>query len=99
MASIVKEVCKHLNTWRLHTTTYHPQTDGLVERSNGTLAEKLSMYISMNQKDWDKHLLLVLLYTTFLSMPLQESHHSTYCTDWNHTYLLIWPLFCLIQMY
>ena len=60
MASIIEEVCKLLNTRRLHITAYHPQTDGLVERFNGTLAEALSMYVSTNQKDWDKHLPLVL---------------------------------------
>ena len=74
MASIVKEVCKLLNTRRLHTTAYHPQTDGLVERFNGTLAEALSMYVSTNQKDWDKHLPLVLFaYRVSLNATTGES--------------------------
>ena len=49
-----------MNTCRLHTTAYHPQTDGLVERFNATLCEGLSMCVSTHQKDWDKHLPLVL---------------------------------------
>ena len=60
LASIVKEVCKMMNTRRQLTTAYHPQTDGLVERFNATLAEGLSMYVSSNQKDWDKHIPMVL---------------------------------------
>ena len=60
LSSIVKEVCKLMNTRKANTTAYHPQTDGLVERFNGTLAEGLSMYVSGNQKDWDRHLPLVL---------------------------------------
>ena len=40
-----------MNTRKANTTAYHPQTDGLVERFNGTLAEALSMYISSPQKD------------------------------------------------
>ena len=38
----------------------HPQTDGLVERFNGNLAETLSMFVSSNQKDWEEHLPQVL---------------------------------------
>ena len=60
LASIVKEVSKIMNIRRTHTTAYHPQTDGLVERFNGTLAEGLSMYVSTHQKDWDRHLPMIL---------------------------------------
>ena len=56
----MKKVSHLLNSKRLHTTSYHPQTDGLVERFNGTSAESLSMYVSTNQKDWDEHLPLIL---------------------------------------
>ena len=50
LASIVKAVCQIINTRRLHTTAYHPQTDGLVERFNSTLCDSLSMYVSTHQK-------------------------------------------------
>ena len=32
---------------------HNPQTDGFAERFNGTLAEGLSMYVSMHQNDLD----------------------------------------------
>ena len=60
LSSIVNEVCKIMNTRKLNTTAYHPQTDGLVECFNGTLAEGLSMYVSSHQKDWDRHIPMVL---------------------------------------
>ncbi len=60
LAAIVKETCRLMNTSKLNTTAYHPQTDGLVERFNGTLAETLSMFVSTNQKDWDEHIPQVL---------------------------------------
>ena len=60
LATIVQEVCRLINTRRQHTTAYHPQTDGLVERFSGTLVEGLAMYVSSNQKDWDKHIPMVL---------------------------------------
>ena len=60
LSSVVQAVCNIMNTRRLHTTAYHPQTDGLVERFNSTLCDGLSMYVSTHQKDWDKHLPLIL---------------------------------------
>ena len=37
-----------------HTTVYHPQGDGLVERQNRTLQEILSNVVSENHHDWDQ---------------------------------------------
>ena len=39
-----------------HSTTYHPQTNGLVERQNRTLISMLRVYCSRYMDDWDKHL-------------------------------------------
>lgn len=38
------------------TTPYHPQTNGVDERLNGTLGRILRAYVSHYQKDWDQHL-------------------------------------------
>ena len=38
------------------STTYHPQTNGLVERQNRTLVSMLKVYCSRYMDDWDKHL-------------------------------------------
>ncbi|UYV81466.1 hypothetical protein LAZ67_20001269 [Cordylochernes scorpioides] len=35
---------------------YHPQTNGLTERSNRTIANMLSMYMDLEQKNWDEML-------------------------------------------
>ena len=60
LSSVVKEVCKIMDTRKTQTTAYHPQTDGLVEHFNGTLEEGLSMYVSTHQTDWDQHLPMIL---------------------------------------
>ena len=60
LSKLVLEVCKLINTNKANTTAYHPQTDGLVERFNGTLAQSLSMYTSTNQTDWDVYIPAVL---------------------------------------
>ena len=39
-----------------HSTTYHQQTNGLVERQNGTLVSMLRVYCSRYMDDWDRHL-------------------------------------------
>ncbi|GFX95317.1 transposon Tf2-8 polyprotein [Trichonephila clavipes] len=43
------------------TTAYHPQTNGLTERFNKTLADMLSMYVDVEQKNWDE----ILPFVTF----------------------------------
>ncbi|KAK2898063.1 hypothetical protein Q8A73_014443 [Channa argus] len=59
------------------TTPLHPQSDGLVERFNRTLATQLAILTSQHQKDWDQHLPLVLwAYRT----AVQESSQCTPAT-------------------
>lgn len=53
LSVLIKEVCKLINTRKINTSSYHPQSDGMVERFNNTLAESISMFVSSNQKDWD----------------------------------------------
>ncbi|GFS46992.1 retrovirus-related Pol polyprotein from transposon 17.6 [Trichonephila clavipes] len=43
------------------TTAYHPQTNGLTERFNKTLADMLSMCVDVEQKNWDE----ILPFVTF----------------------------------
>lgn len=74
MGKVVKEVCKIMNTSQVHTTAYHPQTDGLVERFNATLATMLSMYVSSHQRDWDEFIPYVLFaYRTSIQETTQET--------------------------
>ena len=37
MSGLLKELYRLLQIWRIRTSPYHPQTDGLVEKFNGTL--------------------------------------------------------------
>ena len=45
---------------KIQTTAYHPQTNGLTERFNKTLCEMLSMFVNIQQDDWDRYLPFVL---------------------------------------
>ena len=52
-ATVLTEVCKILRIDKIHTTPYHPEGNGLVERVNGTLIKMVAMYVSENQTNWD----------------------------------------------
>ncbi|KAJ8380338.1 hypothetical protein SKAU_G00011160 [Synaphobranchus kaupii] len=59
-SQLMAEVCKRLGVTKTRTTPLHPQSDGLVERFNRTLATQLAILASQHQRDWDRHLPLVL---------------------------------------
>ncbi|GBM27758.1 Retrovirus-related Pol polyprotein from transposon 412 [Araneus ventricosus] len=56
--STLAELC---NIDHRMTTAYHPQTNGLTERFNKTLADMLSMYVNIEQRNWDE----ILPFVTF----------------------------------
>ena len=56
MSSLLKEVYKLLGIKRIRTSPYHPQTDGLVERFNGTLKSMLRKLNQEDRTEWDKWL-------------------------------------------
>uniref|UniRef100_A0A672I094 Gypsy retrotransposon integrase-like protein 1 n=1 Tax=Salarias fasciatus TaxID=181472 RepID=A0A672I094_SALFA len=54
-------VCERLGIHKTRTTPLHPQSDGLVERFHRNLGDQLAIVTSRHQRDWDKHLPLVLM--------------------------------------
>ena len=53
-SELFKEMCKLLQIEKTRTTAYHPQSDGMVERFNRTLASMISMFVDENHSDWDE---------------------------------------------
>ena len=58
-----------LGVKKLRTTTYHPRTDGMVERGNRSILDILSKYTNQ-EKDWDLRIPLVLF-------AIRTSEHAT----------------------
>ena len=56
MGDFTKQLMKRSHIAQAHSTTYHPQTNGLVERQNRLLVNMLRAYCSRYMKDWDKYL-------------------------------------------
>ncbi|KAM7303519.1 DDE-type integrase/transposase/recombinase [Ixodes scapularis] len=61
MAQLTQEILRLSHTSHRRTTAYHPQTNGLTERLNKTIADMISMYVDVEHKTWDE----VLPYVTF----------------------------------
>ena len=79
-SNVVQCVCEMLGVDRTHTTAYHPQGNGQVERFNRTVEAMLAKVVKENQKDWDSHIPSVLLaYRTAI-------HESTNFTPFHLTF-------------
>ena len=53
---ILKEMCYYLNIKKICTTTYHPQSNGAVERVHQTLCRMIGKLDNKRRKHWPDHL-------------------------------------------
>ncbi|XP_056157718.1 uncharacterized protein LOC130132152 [Lampris incognitus] len=59
-SQVFSEVCQRLGVKKMRTTLLHLQSDRLVDWFNHTLPTQLAILTSQHQRDWDRHLPLVL---------------------------------------
>ncbi|CAG2207589.1 unnamed protein product [Mytilus edulis] len=78
-SNLFHEMCRVLNIKKTRTTPYHPQSDGMVEKFNGTLAKMLSAYVNDNHDDWDEYL-------PYVMMAYRSAEHET--TGYTPNYLM-----------
>ena len=60
LATLVYQICEYFRIKKINTTAYHPQTNGLTERFNGTLCGMLAVFCDEYQTDWDIFVPIVL---------------------------------------
>ena len=53
VGELTKELMRRSQVAQAHSTTYHPQTNGLLERQNRTLVSMLRVFCSRYMTDWD----------------------------------------------
>ena len=56
VGDLTKELMRRSHIAQAHSTTYRPQTNGLVERQNRTLVNILRVYCSRSMTEWDRYL-------------------------------------------
>ena len=54
VGELTKELMRRSQVAQAHSTTYHSQTNGFVERKNRTLISMLRMYCFRIMTDWDR---------------------------------------------
>ena len=69
VSRLFQEVCRVLGIRNVFTTTYHPQTNGQVERFNRTILAALRNYVAEHPKNWD-------LFTDGLTYAYNTQAHS-----------------------
>ena len=58
-STLFQEVCKLLEIRKTRSSPYHPSSNGLVERFNGTLQSMIRSYLDEADKDWDHYIPLL----------------------------------------
>ena len=56
VGELTKELMRRSQVAQAHSTTYHLQTNGLMERQNRTLVSMLRVYCSRYMTNWDRYL-------------------------------------------
>ena len=76
MSKLLTELYRMLHIQPIHTSPYHPQTDGLVERFNRTLKAMLNKLVGDEGKYWDR--LLPYLLFAYREVPQASTGFSPF---------------------
>ena len=75
-SSVNEEMCKILGIKRLQTMSYHPQTNGLVERMHQTIMQMIEKLGEDKKADWPSHLVEIAhAYNATCSTAMGDSLH------------------------
>jgi hypothetical protein len=80
---LAANIYKQLGIKQVTTTAWHPQSNGIVERMNGTLKRTLKLWVNGMQNDWDIYLPYAMFayHTTFHSTIKETPFYMVYGRD------------------
>lgn len=58
---LFSQVCRIIQTKTSYTTRYHPEANGMIERSNRVVKDALATFVGEHPEDWDNMLPFVRL--------------------------------------
>lgn len=67
-SQLFSEMCKLFGIKKTRTTPYNPQSDGMVEKCNKTLASMLHAYVDNHQRDRDTNLPYLMMHIDLPNM-------------------------------
>ena len=73
MSTLVQALCTLFDIKRVHTSSYHPQTNSAVERMNSVIAQSIRTYGKLDQKNWPD--LLPGIMMAYRATPATQSTH------------------------
>ena len=79
MAHFWKSFQKAMGTRLTMSTTFHPHTDGQLERTIQVLEDMLRACVLDHKGSWEEHLPLVEFATTTVIRQVYRWHHMTHC--------------------
>ncbi|MCO5583191.1 hypothetical protein L7F22_037099 [Adiantum nelumboides] len=79
-ADLLDALLESLSIKHVHSTSYYPQCNGLVEKINGVLCKIITKHVRDRPQDWDKHLTAALwAYRMFFKVSTQFTpYHLVY---------------------
>eukprot|EP00745_Piridium_sociabile_P002381 TRINITY_DN1145_c0_g1_i6.p1 TRINITY_DN1145_c0_g1~~TRINITY_DN1145_c0_g1_i6.p1 ORF type:complete len:1434 (+),score=199.20 TRINITY_DN1145_c0_g1_i6:329-4630(+) len=76
ISDLMKEIYRLLSIRSIHTSPYHAQANGLVERFNGTLKTMLKKVVQSHPENWDRYLPALLF--AYRELPCESTGFSPF---------------------
>ena len=93
MSNLFKNLCKELGIARTSTTSFHPQGNAIIERTNRTIEDCLAKYVGEHQYEWSNHLQLVMM--AYRSSIHAVTKYSPFYLIYGHSMAL--PIDCMYE--
>ena len=78
-SQLMAESFRLFHVKKTQTVPYNTKSDGLVQRSNRTLKQMLSILVDETQTNWDDHVPYILMASGFRYAKARNAHQICWC--------------------